>query len=66
MTKCKWKEDSGSNYDTDCGQTFCMIYGTPKENDMKYCCFCGKEIDEISFIDDLDDEIEKERQDDKN
>ena len=43
--KCKWTYDE--NYDmweTDCGGAFCLESGTPADNKMKYCSYCGKMI----------------------
>ena len=31
-------------YETECEHAFCIIEGTPKDNDIKYCPYCGKEI----------------------
>lgn len=51
--KCKWKYDKPWDdnyegfYDTSCGNTFVPIEGTPNENKMKYCPYCGKEIEQI-------------------
>jgi hypothetical protein len=41
---CKWdqEDDEYGSYDTDCGRSFSITEGTPEENGMKYCCFCGK------------------------
>lgn len=49
MPKCKWKyeEWDGDCYDTDCGESFVLFEGTPEENKMKYCCYCGKEIEQV-------------------
>ena len=41
---CQWREDFDGNYDTDCKQSFCMIDGTPEENGMRFCCYCGKPL----------------------
>lgn len=41
---CNWEADSEGNYSTDCGETFTLIDGTPEENRMRYCCYCGKTI----------------------
>lgn len=41
---CTWNQDEENNYDTDCGHTYCIIEGTPVENEMKFCTFCGKVI----------------------
>lgn len=51
--KCKWiyKEHQdywtiGSDYwETGCDNAFCLNEGTPKDNKMIYCPFCGKEIE---------------------
>ena len=41
---CTWEADSEGNYSTSCGETFTLIDGTPEENRMKYCPYCGKPI----------------------
>ncbi len=45
---CIWKEDlsfdGDVSWDTECGQKFCFIDGGPKENGMKFCCYCGGEL----------------------
>lgn len=49
--KCKWSEwstligEPTNNFDTSCGHTFTLNEGTPTENEMKFCCFCWKEIE---------------------
>lgn len=45
--KCKWAYDY--NYDmweTRCANAFTLMNGTPKENKMIFCPYCGKKIDE--------------------
>jgi len=43
--KCTWKYDeSMSSWETTCRNAFCIEEGTPKENDMRFCCCCGKEL----------------------
>ena len=48
--ECKWfKEDPDSEdeeYTTGCNKNFILIDGTPSDNGMKYCCYCGKSIKE--------------------
>jgi len=49
MTKsntCAWKMvDSDYNiWETDCGESFVLEDGTPKENKLRYCCFCGRKL----------------------
>ena len=46
MAKCKWTPDENGIYDTECGQRFEITEGTPKENHMKYCPYCGKQLDD--------------------
>lgn len=44
---CVWTEDgSYSCWETGCGQSFCLEDGTPKDNSMKFCCFCGEKLRE--------------------
>ena len=39
---CTWEHDAEIDaYETTCGNTFIVGEGTPAENDMKFCCFCG-------------------------
>jgi hypothetical protein len=46
---CLWKEDSDGNYDTDCGCAFCLEAGTPSENGMRFCCYCGSVLFEVKY-----------------
>lgn len=46
--KCTWAEDGDDSfYTTDCGHAFEVTNGTPLENDFKFCCFCGNEIEQV-------------------
>ena len=40
---CEWK-DVGEYWETGCEGAFCITAGTPKNNEMEYCPYCGKEI----------------------
>jgi len=40
---CVWTEDEGY-WVTSCGSEFVINEGTPKQNKMKYCCYCGGTI----------------------
>jgi len=40
---CKWT-DNGQYYETSCGECFEIINGTPADNGMIYCPYCGKII----------------------
>ena len=44
---CEWKQpkfEEYNIYETDCGNTFNLEIDTPKDNNMDYCCYCGKEL----------------------
>jgi hypothetical protein len=55
---CVWSEDSNGIWDAECGQTFCLHDGTPSENGMRYCCYCGKTLREQRYISREDEEME--------
>lgn len=44
--KCVWQEKDGV-WSTTCFHEFVINEGIPSKNDMKYCCFCGKIIEEF-------------------
>lgn len=48
--KCFWQragvEHDSDTFDTGCGHSFNLFDGVPSDNDMKYCCFCGRTITE--------------------
>jgi hypothetical protein len=50
MTKqkqfCVWVRDCGA-WATSCDHVFEIIDGTPTENGMKYCCFCGCHLSQL-------------------
>ena len=39
---CLWTEDEDGIFDASCGGRFEFTDGTPSDNDMLYCCYCGK------------------------
>lgn len=42
---CKWKYDIDYGFwETGCGEAFTFTTGTPAENKMKYCPYCGKKL----------------------
>lgn len=47
-TECKWAPDKfcGDIWESDCGGTLMLNDGPPSDNQMKFCCFCGKPIKE--------------------
>ena len=45
--ECAWECDSEGNWETDCGGTFILNEGTPRDNRMAFCCYCGKSLKEM-------------------
>lgn len=43
---CVWSEEEDGNWDTGCGGMYSIITGTPEENEMKFCCYCGAKLRE--------------------
>jgi len=44
---CRWTQDEDSGaYDTACGHKFMINEGTPAENGMQFCCYCGGALKE--------------------
>ena len=43
---CKWTWNGDGFYQTSCGNSFFFESGNIKENNFKYCPYCGKEIEE--------------------
>jgi hypothetical protein len=41
---CRWTPDEDGVYETTCGQMFQTAAGTPHENNMEYCCYCGRRL----------------------
>jgi hypothetical protein len=47
--KCTWGYDEWEdNWDTDCGNKFQLYDGGPIDNEFKFCCYCGKPVDEYT------------------
>jgi len=44
---CEWAQDPDWGcWETECENIFELIEGTPKENKMAYCCYCGGKVKE--------------------
>lgn len=43
-TACVWKRDEDGNWHTGCGGMFVLDEGTPGDNSMAFCCYCGKPL----------------------
>ena len=46
---CEWRlcDEEANVYDTSCRNPHILIEGTPRENNYKYCPYCGKKIKEM-------------------
>ena len=45
---CEWKYDEDCDcYETSCSQSWCFETGGVKENEQRYCGYCGKRIKEV-------------------
>ena len=47
---CVWKHDDWDetdSFETSCDQEFLLTEGGLKDNQIKYCPFCGKTIEEL-------------------
>ena len=50
LLACGWTQESdGSAWATGCGHLFEVNDGTPKENGMGFCCFCGRTMSESPY-----------------
>ena len=45
--KCEWKQDEDGVWETGCGNMFEVTEGTPYENDLKFCPYCGNHLIQV-------------------
>lgn len=43
VKRCIWTE-TGEMWETTCGNAFVLNDGTPADNEMKFCCYCGGQL----------------------
>ena len=45
---CEWTQDEPDSdaWNTNCGQLFTLNAGTPSQNRMAFCCYCGAPLKE--------------------
>lgn len=41
IEQCVWQQNEDGYYDTSCKGSFVLNDGTPLENYMRFCCYCG-------------------------
>lgn len=46
---CTWHEDDDGHWHTSCGNMFTLFDGTPVENGMAFCPYCGNALVEKRF-----------------
>ena len=46
---CEWKQDENGVWNTECGNMFEVTEGTPHDNQMNYCPYCGKHLDQVEY-----------------
>lgn len=53
LKSCVWAQaDSDTDlWETSCRRSFCLNEGTPAENRMTWCCYCGKPLEEHPWVD---------------
>lgn len=44
INHCQWNEDEDGNWFTDCNNAFTFNEGSPSDNKMQFCPYCGKLI----------------------
>ena len=55
---CTWQQDGDSEsgvYGTSCRRYFSLEDGTPEDNKMSWCCYCGKRLAQELITEDEDD-----------
>jgi hypothetical protein len=50
---CKWSQNEDGAFETECGGAFEIMSGTPTDNNMRYCCYCGDAIEEVGYEGDV-------------
>jgi hypothetical protein len=50
---CTWAQADFETdaWETTCGGVFRLDDGTPSENKMRWCCYCGKSLQESPWAD---------------
>ncbi len=57
--RCVWKEEpNGEYWESACGETWTFIDGNPSENKARFCHGCGKPIQAIGVMEQIDAEEE--------
>ena len=46
---CSWSEDQDGDWNTVCDHLHSLNTGTPKQNHMQFCCYCGFPLEEVRW-----------------
>ena len=46
IAPCAWTDDGEGNWDTACGERLILLEGSPTDNKMRHCPYCGSHISE--------------------
>ena len=43
---CTWflEDSDDDHWVTECHNDFILLEGTPEDNGLKFCCYCGKQL----------------------
>ena len=52
---CQWSQDEDGNWKTSCGEMFIFLEDGPKENEFRFCCYCGGALTETATTEVTDD-----------
>jgi len=44
IAKCRWVQNEDGTWETACGNAYEIVEGTPRDNKMRYCCYCGGQL----------------------
>ena len=50
LSICIWTEDENGAWHTSCNNIFEVIFGCPSDNNMRFCCYCGKDLTEDLYV----------------
>jgi len=46
--RCRWADDDDGIWRTECGGAWTLMAGTPTDNGMGWCPYCGRPLVEVS------------------
>ena len=50
VVPCVWQEDWEGTWETACKNKWVFNEGTPEDNRMKFCCYCGKPLKQNVYV----------------